>query len=103
MSDFQLANDDDLDLEIPSPTEATYTSFYAAFAFFNDTLFKGELPEALITMQRSKRSRGYFSSEQFGQRRGTEVVDLSTRCICGNSISASPAGVAITTKNGPRK
>lgn len=75
MTDLIVANDDDGDIEVPSPTEETYGSFYTAFSFFNEALFKGELPDCLITMQRSKRSKGFFASERFGHRRGTEIVD----------------------------
>jgi SprT-like family len=61
--------------EILSPTEEAYGSFYEAFRIFNEALFEGELPDCLITMQRSKRSYGYFAGERFGHRRGTEIVD----------------------------
>jgi predicted SprT family Zn-dependent metalloprotease len=46
-----------------------------AFEWFNSTLFDNQLPDVMITMQRSKRSRGYFSGERFGHRRGTEIID----------------------------
>ena len=67
--------DDDIDFEILSATEEAYRGFYYAFEVFNIQLFGNTLPDVMITMQRSKRSRGYFSSERFGHRRGTEVVD----------------------------
>ena len=56
-------------------TEGTYVGFNLAFSFFNDHLFGGMLPECLITLQRSKRSRGYFSRDRFGHRRSAEIVD----------------------------
>jgi hypothetical protein len=46
----------DEDNEILSPTEEAYGSFYEAFQVFNIALFEGELPDCLITMQRSRRS-----------------------------------------------
>lgn len=71
-----------------SPTEDAYHGFYQAFEFFNAELFDGKLPDTMITMQRSKRSRGYFSSERFGHRRSTDVVDeiaLNPRAFIGRS------------------
>jgi hypothetical protein len=108
-------------IEILSPTEEAYGSFYEAFQVFNMALFEGELPDCLITMQRSRRSYGYFAGERFGHRRGTEVVDeiaLNPRTFIdrtdreivstlvrtsGNSTSASPDAAATTTSNGRRR
>ena len=75
--DRTIQNDDDDDLdEFLSPTEEAYADFYTAWDYFNGVLFENRLPDCLITMQRSKRSRGFFASERFGHRqRDTEVVD----------------------------
>jgi predicted SprT family Zn-dependent metalloprotease len=68
-------NDDDLD-EFLSPTEEAYADFYTAWDYFNGVLFENKLPDCLITMQRAKRSKGFFASERFGHRqRDTEIVD----------------------------
>ena len=68
-------DDDDLD-EFLSPTEEAYTDFYTAWDYFNGVLFDNKLPDCLITMQRSKRSKGFFASERFGHRqRDAEIVD----------------------------
>jgi hypothetical protein len=45
-----------------TPTDVTYISLDEAFAHFNDELFDGELPAILITLQRRKDVRGYFSA-----------------------------------------
>jgi len=74
VANVQEGEDDD-GFEILSPTDETYRSFYEAYRFFNAELFDDELPDCLFTMQRSKRSRGYFVGERFGHRRGTEIVD----------------------------
>jgi SprT-like family len=66
--------DDDI-LEVLDPTNETYRGFYEAFEVFNGALFKNELPDCLFTMQRSKRSRGYFSGDRFAHRRGAGTVD----------------------------
>jgi len=58
-----------------SPTQDAYHGFYRAFDFLNAELFGGKLPDTMITMQRSRRSRGYFSSERFDHRRSADVVD----------------------------
>jgi predicted SprT family Zn-dependent metalloprotease len=71
----RTTQDDDFDFEILNPTEEAYRGFYLAFEVFNGMLFGNMLPGVMITMQRSKAYRGYFSSERFGHRRGTEVID----------------------------
>jgi hypothetical protein len=64
------------DRPIPGdPTSQTYSGLYKAFAFFNGALFAGELPDCLITMQRSKRSYGHFAGERFAHRTGGTVID----------------------------
>src|SRR5262249_36818397 len=79
--DRTIQNDDNDDLEhdldeFLSPTEEAYADFYTAYDYFNGVLFENKLPDCLITMQRSRRSRGYFASEQFGHReREGEIVD----------------------------
>ena len=47
----------------PSPTAQAYAELQLAFDHYNRELFAGELPPCLMTMQREKRSYGYFSSE----------------------------------------
>jgi len=51
-----------------TPTEITYIGLDDAFAHFNSELFGGELPSALITLQRKARTRGYFSAAKFARR-----------------------------------
>src|SRR3546814_4810736 len=47
------------------PISQAYAELQLAFDHYNRELFAGELPPCLITMQREKRSYGYFSSERF--------------------------------------
>jgi predicted SprT family Zn-dependent metalloprotease len=68
-------DDEDENIEFPSPTAGTYSTFNEAFAHFNETLFGGELPDVLITMQRRKSSRGFFAAHRFAHRRGSEILD----------------------------
>jgi predicted SprT family Zn-dependent metalloprotease len=51
-----------------TPTDVTYISLDEAFAHFNNELFDGELPAILITLQRRKDVRGYFSAAKFARR-----------------------------------
>jgi len=53
-------------------TLTEYTEFQDAFDFFNRQLFDGGLPEALVTLQRKARSRGYFHAERFASRANQE-------------------------------
>lgn len=48
-----------------TPTEETYSALQRAYEFFNHELHAGELPDCLITLQRRKRSCGYFSPRKF--------------------------------------
>ena len=49
--------------------------------YLNRTLFDGELPNCLITLQRSKRSYGYFCGDRFGRADGlvTDEIALNPR------------------------
>jgi hypothetical protein len=48
-----------------NPTTATYDSLLLAYRFMNERLFKGTLPICLITLQREKKTYGYFSGNRF--------------------------------------
>jgi predicted SprT family Zn-dependent metalloprotease len=56
------------------PTNETYGALQRAYQFFNAELFDDALPGALLTMQRRRSSRGFFSISQFGHRRGDQIV-----------------------------
>lgn len=59
------------------PTRETYDRFQEAYAYFNRTLFDGRLPNCLITLQRSKRSYGYFSGDRFGRNDGRVADEIA--------------------------
>jgi predicted SprT family Zn-dependent metalloprotease len=85
---IQNDNHDDDEIEALDPTNETYRSFYEAYDCFNLLLFDDKLPGCLFTMQRSKRSRGFFAFSRFGHRRGDDVVDeiaLNPRAFIGRS------------------
>ena len=57
------------------PTTETYAELQRAYEFFNRELFNSELPACLITLQRERRTLGYFSPKKFVHRQTAEVVD----------------------------
>ncbi len=106
------------------PTTQAYGELQAAFEHYNAALFDGQLPHRLITMQREKRTYGYFSSRRFANRHEKTMTDeiamnpsYLVSCLCskscrrsftkwrtlGSSISASRGGGATITRNGPTK
>jgi hypothetical protein len=62
----------------PAPM-ATYGTFDEAFKHFNATLFGNTLPPVLITMQRRRGARGYFSADVFASRHddGTIIDEIA--------------------------
>ena len=48
-----------------------------AFDAFNPGLFEGRLPQFLLTLQREKRTYGYFSSKRFGARDGQTTDEIA--------------------------
>lgn len=53
-----------------------YVTLSAAFDFFNRRLFAPRLPPALITLQRHKGARGYYSARRFeGRGEGSQTTD----------------------------
>jgi predicted SprT family Zn-dependent metalloprotease len=57
------------------PTEEAYAELQQAYDHFNDRLFDGKLPGALLTLQREKDTFGYFSRNRFVARKAGEKVD----------------------------
>ena len=75
-----MTDPDPSDLSI-EPTKETYDQFQEAYAYFNRALFEGRLPNCLITLQRSKRSYGYFCGDRFGRTDGlvSDEIALNPR------------------------
>ena len=57
-----------------SPTKQTAAELQKAYDFFNRTLFGKTLPPCLITLQRQRRSYGYFSGDRWTTEEG-ELTD----------------------------
>ena len=62
---------------VMTPTERTYAELRLAYDTFNARLFDGKLPTCLITLQREKRTCGYFSSRRFGTRQGETTDEIA--------------------------
>ena len=73
--------DPDLSERSIEPTRETYDQFQEAYAYFNRVLFEGQLPNCLLTLQRNKRSYGYFCGDRFGRTDGlvTDEIALNPR------------------------
>ena len=59
------------------PTDTAYSELRVAFDAFNKGLFDGRLPPCLLTLQREKRTYGYFSSKRFGARDGLTTDEIA--------------------------
>lgn len=58
---------------VTSPTPETYDVLRRAYDHFNATLFAGQLPPCLITLQRQRGAYGYFSGGRFVAKTGAKV------------------------------
>jgi predicted SprT family Zn-dependent metalloprotease len=59
------------------PTRETYDPLQQAYENLNRSLFECELPNCLITLQRSKKSYGYFCGDRFGRADGTLTDEIA--------------------------
>ena len=64
---------------VPSaaPTHQTYSELQQAYDHFNGALFDGKLPHCLITLQREKRTVGYFSAARFASLEGATTDEIA--------------------------
>lgn len=71
-----------------APTVETYDELVAAFQFFNAELFSNQLAPSLITLQRSKRTFGYFSPARFvnAKRERAGEIALNPTFFCVQSV-----------------
>lgn len=59
------------------PTHQTYGELQQAYDHFNTALFGGELPACLITLQREKKTYGYFSAQRFSDHAGRYTDEIA--------------------------
>lgn len=75
----------DEDHQAMLPTQETYDQLQTAYDYFNRTLFDAALPPCLITLQREKRTHGYFCHQRFvnddGQR--TDEIAMNPAYFAG--------------------
>lgn len=57
-----------------------YDNMQRAYDHFNSTLFHGNLPDCLITLQRRRGARGYFLSDAFDAREKKTTADEIAMC-----------------------
>ena len=62
---------------ILKPTKETYDVLQKAYEVFNKALFSSELPNCLITLQRRKRSYGYFCGNRFAREDGQLTDEIA--------------------------
>lgn len=79
-----------LALAAPEPTRQTANALIEAYSFYNDRLFGGRLPPALITYRARGRTLGYFSGSRFANARIGEATDE----IALNPVALSVLGEA---------
>lgn len=60
-----------------APTHQTYSELQQAYDHFNAALFNGKLPYCLITLQREKRTVGYFSAARFASLDGSTTDEIA--------------------------
>ncbi|WKL15733.1 SprT-like domain-containing protein [Comamonas testosteroni] len=60
-----------------APTQETYNELQMAYDHFNARLFEGQLPSCLITLQREKRTFGYFSAARFASVDGSTTDEIA--------------------------
>jgi SprT-like family len=73
----------------PTPSAQTYVPLLTAFSHFNRTLFRGGLPDCLITLQRKANTYGYFSPDKFAA-----IGDAATTA---HEIAMNPAHFGVRT------
>ena len=59
------------------PTTELYAELQEIFDFFNQKLFAGELPNCLISLQRSKGAAGYFAYSSWENEKGKKIDEIA--------------------------
>ena len=60
-----------------NPTSETYQELQTAYDHFNKELFDNELPGCLITLQREKKTFGYYSPKRFVNKQKAETDEIA--------------------------
>ena len=59
------------------PTQQIYDELQTAYDHFNNVLFDNALPDCLITLQRERRTYGYYCRDRFVSRGGTITDEIA--------------------------
>lgn len=57
-----------------NPSARAYELLHLAFEHFNDHLFEGRLPPAILVLHRKRNAHGYFHAEQWSHRESNEQM-----------------------------
>lgn len=60
-----------------NPTPELYASLEEAYEFFNKSLFEGQLPTIIFTVQRQKGVMGYFAPDRWGTLDGSRCHEIA--------------------------
>ncbi len=60
-----------------APSIELYTWLNTAFDFFNRELFEEKLPGCIITVQREKKTMGYFSADRWANAKGAKTHEIA--------------------------
>lgn len=71
-----MSRDDTPDTRL-RPTNETYGRFQQVYELYNKRLFDDALPNCLITLQRRRRSYGYFCGDRFGREDGKTTDEIA--------------------------
>lgn len=80
-----------------TPTFDTYSTLEQAFDFFNDKLFGGRLPNAILTMQRHRGAYGYFAPKRFFNRDGDPETKLHEIALNPSHLAERSRKEALST------
>ena len=70
------------------PTTEIYTELQEIFDFFNQKIFKGELPQCLIVLQRTRGASGTFMYSSWKNEKGKKIeeIALNPSCLLENNL-----------------
>ncbi|TNV16084.1 SprT family zinc-dependent metalloprotease [Buttiauxella sp. B2] len=69
------------------PAIQAYAELQQAYDYFNTTLFENALPDLLLTLQRGKRTFGYFAPERFTGQSNISELAMNPDYFGGRSLA----------------
>lgn len=77
------------EIQTPTPTQTVYSELSAAYDFFNERLFDGELPPCILSIHRIRGAYGAFAHNRF--------VDRTRPDLYTHELSMHPGYFAVRT------